>query len=186
MNFGNHISVILCTITLIIHALGSPLTPLALPNRTSQLSQVSYTPIKKTKKEINGKKRPLTNTRPSLFDYPIIGTPVTLRFTAIGAPLKENDVYGIITESILDVVKQINSGNGGKSIGISFYAADIAVEVRVMQLPDKLLTWNTLGDVLVGVLHVMRLPAWGYRAVAFDVVVDGAGYSGFGHLFDLA
>ena len=56
------------------------------------------------------------------------------------------------------------------------------VEVNITDLPNHLLTWFVVGDVLAGALYFMQQPNVGYWELAFDIVLDELGYVGSGNV----
>ncbi len=90
-------------------------------------------------------------TSPSLpldmFDYHIVGTPLTLRITETGGPFSRYAVNEIIDAAIYKVIMKINTGSGKKKIEhgkFDTFAADI--EIRITALANEELTYFLLGE----------------------------------------
>lgn len=89
-------------------------------------------------------------TSPSLplymFDYHIVGTPLTLRITETGHTFSQDAVNNLIDSAIRRVVGKINTGSGNEPIeGGRFWVLSSEIDMRISALGNGELTYFLLG-----------------------------------------
>ncbi len=131
---------------LLLQALAIITLAIPLTNLVSLLNS-STTPTSSMPLDATISQNATSPSRPlDMFDYHIVGTPLTLRITETGGPFTQNAVNEIIDAAIYKVIMKINTGSGRKKIEngkFDMFAADI--EMRIFALANEELTYFLLG-----------------------------------------